>query len=79
MAHYQLHDEFSAPEDSKQTLSAVADEFGMIPNLEKVLAASPPVLQAYTSLWKLVGETSLSPVEQQVVYQTVNLHHQCCY
>jgi len=79
MSEYSLYDASTAPANSRQILDAVSEEFGMVPNLEKVLAASPPVLQAYTSLWKLFGQTSLSSIEQQVVYQTVNLQHQCNY
>jgi hypothetical protein len=79
MSEYPLHTESSAPSASKPILKAVAEEFGMLPNLERTLAASPPALEAYTSLWRIFETTSLTPVEQQVVYQTANVHHHCVY
>ncbi|MDB9741374.1 hypothetical protein OAB00_00825 [Akkermansiaceae bacterium] len=79
MPEYPLHSDLTAPSASKQILKSVEEEFGMIPNLEKTLAASPPALEAYTTLWSIFEKTSLTSIEQQVVYQTANLHHQCVY
>ena len=79
MPEYPIHTESSAPSASRPILKSVEQEFGMVPNLERTLAASPPALEAYTSLWRIFETTSLTSVEQQVVYQTANAHHQCVY
>ena len=76
---YPIHTEQSAPPEAKATLATIKAEFGIIPNLEAILATSPPVLEAYSKLWQLFETTSLSPIERQVVYQSANYHHDCHY
>lgn len=76
---FPVHTPGTAPEDSKPSLERTRGSFGMIPNLEAVMATAPALLQAYSSLWSLFDETSLSPVERQVVYQAVNYENGCEY
>ncbi len=76
---FALHDETSAPEAAREALSATRRSFGMIPNLERVMANAPALLAAYSALWELFDRTSLSPVERQVVYQTANFENDCAY
>lgn len=77
--NFPLFDEAAAPESAKATLAQTRKNFGMIPNLEKVMALAPPLLAGYTSLWDLFDTTSLSPVERQVVYMTANFENECNY
>lgn len=79
MAIFQIHNEKTAPEASKLLLEQVHKNFGMIPNLERVMAESSALLEGYVHLWKLFDTTSLSPIERQVVYQTANFENQCEY
>lgn len=74
-----LHDEQTAPEAAKNALAATRANFGMIPNLERVMANAPPLLKGYSALWDLFDQTSLSPVERQVVYLTANFENECDY
>lgn len=76
---FTLHDPDTAPEEAVPLLASVAEDFGMIPNLEKVLAAAPLVLEGYVRLWELFEKTTLSPIERQVVYQTANYENNCAY
>ena len=76
---FPLHDEETAPEAARDALAATKRNFGMIPNLEKVMAAAPALLAGYSGLWDLFDTTSLSPVERQVVYQTANFENECTY
>jgi alkylhydroperoxidase family enzyme len=76
---FTVYDESTAPEDSRETLSAVKAEFSMIPNLEGVMAGSPLLLKGYVSLWGLFAKTSFSPAERQIVYQTTNFENNCNY
>lgn len=69
----------TAPADSVPLLEEVIADFGMIPHLERVLAAAPPVLEGYVRLWSLFDRTTLSPIERQVVYQTANVENHCTY
>lgn len=76
---YPQHTEDSAPTASQETLKAVKADFGMIPNLERTLASAPPALKGYATLWDLFEQTSFTPTERQVVYQTANLYNECSY
>ncbi len=79
MTNFPIHDEHSAPDAAQQALAATKKNFGMIPNLERVMASAPPLLQGYSTVWDLFDETSLSPIERQVVYLTANYENECEY
>lgn len=72
-------DEHSAPQESRQALADVRADFGMIPNLESVMAAAPPLLRTYVDAWSQFSTTSFSAIEQQVIYLTVNVENNCEY
>ena len=77
--HFPLHDETTAPEAALDGLATTRKNFGMIPNLEKVMASAPPLLKGYAVLWDLFDQTTLSPIERQVVYMTANYENECDY
>jgi len=77
--HFPLHDETTAPEAARSALAATKANFGMIPNLERVMSSAPPLLQGYSALWDLFDETTLTPIERQVVYMTANFENECDY
>lgn len=76
---FPLHDETTAPEAAQEALAVTRRNFGIIPNLERVMASAPALLAAYSSSWDLFDTTSLSPVERQVVYLTANFENECDY
>jgi hypothetical protein len=79
MTAFPILNESTAPEPSKALLRTTKETFGFVPHLEGVMAASPPLLQAYGSLWQAFTETTFTSVEQQIVYQTINVEHECTY
>lgn len=79
MTAFPQHDEATAPEAAKGALAEVKADFGMIPNLERTMATAPALLKAYAAAWSLFDETSLDPVERQIVYQTANFENECDY
>lgn len=76
---FPLYDEESAPAGSRATLAETQRSFGMIPNLEAVMAGAPALLEGYGTLWDLAGKTSFSAADTQIVFQTVNVFHGCDY
>jgi len=76
---FPLHDETTAPQAAQEALATTKRNFGMIPNLERVMASAPALLAAYSSSWDLFDASSLSPVERQVVYLTANFENECDY
>ena len=79
LAPFERFNEDNAPQQSKVHLKNVKANFGMIPNLERVMAQAPSLLASYASAWDQFDTTSLTPVERQVVYQTVNFENNCQY
>ncbi len=79
MTRFTLHTQDTAPEASKPLLAEVKKGWGFIPTLHATLAESPVALEAYDRLFALVGKSGLTPAEQQVVYQAINVFHECEY
>ena len=79
MAAFDIHTIETAPDQSKSLLENSQKGYGMIPNLHGVLAESPKTLEAYKVLGDLFSQTSLSKVEQNVVWLAINVEHHCHY
>ena len=73
---YSIED---APEASRDYLAKAQAAFGLIPNVEAVMAQAPALLATYMSGWDSFGETGLNEAEQQIVYQTANFENNCGY
>lgn len=80
MATFQSYTIDSAPGTAKAKLAEVEKAWGFVPQLHGNLAESPLALEAYDTLFGLVASKStLSPIEQQVAYQAINVFHACEY
>jgi uncharacterized peroxidase-related enzyme len=74
-----IHTLDTAPEASKQDLRAAQKAIGFIPNLLGVLAEAPIALKAYLNLAELLGKSSLTAVEQQVMMLAGSFSNECGY
>jgi alkylhydroperoxidase family enzyme len=79
MSNFTIHTIESAPEDSKAELKEGLKAFGMIPNLHGTLAESPELYKAYNALHALFMQTSFDKDELTVVWQAINVEHDCHY
>ena len=79
MSKFILHTKETADDLAKPLLENSLKSFGMIPNLHAVMAEAPTLLEAYQVVDNLFKRTSLSNDEQTVVWQTINIEHQCRY
>ncbi len=79
MNNLKIHTVETAPETSKSLLEKSLKDFGFIPNLHGVLASSPNILKAYKELHALFSRSSFDKDELTVVWQTINVEHQCHY
>lgn len=79
MSTFTFHTLESAPEESKPLLQKSIQGFGMIPGLHSVMAESPGLLEGYQLLHKLFQDTSFDAEELTVVWQTINVEHECHY
>lgn len=79
MTRFPLHMIESAPEGSRAALAASAKAWGFVSNLHATLAESPAALVGYDTLFAEIAKSTLTPVEQQVVFLTVSTFHDCSY
>ncbi|MEM8770060.1 MAG: carboxymuconolactone decarboxylase family protein [Pseudomonadota bacterium] len=79
MVDFTIHDTNSAPEDGKPLLEKSQKAYGMIPNLHGVFAESPELLEAYQVVGDLFGRSSLSDVDRNVVWMSINVENNCHY
>ena len=79
MTDFAIHNPETAPAGSKPLLEKSQKAYGMIPNLHGVMAESPAMLEAYQTLGEIFGRTSLSAVEQNIVWLTSNYENNCHY
>lgn len=70
----------NAPEESKPLMQQSLSTLGMLPNLHKILAEAPATYKAYNQMFSsFMRETTLTPLEQQVVFMTSNFENNCHY
>lgn len=74
------HTPDDAPEDSRPQIEASLKNYGFLPKLHQILAAAPAAYQAYLDTFALFeNKTTLSSLEQQVVFMTANYENNCHY
>ena len=76
---FPIHDPATAPPASANLLREAEAALGKVPNLERVMAEAPALLEAYVKTWAVFDTTSLTPAERQVVYQVANVENGCSY
>lgn len=79
MESFTIHTIETAPEGSRETLEAVQRKFGFVPNLLGELAAAPSAARAYATLDGLLEDSSLEPVEVQLLLAAVSVANACEY
>lgn len=79
MSEFKRHSVETAPQQSKEILAGAAKQMGAIPGLYSVMAESPETLKAYQQLHQAFTATSFNAEELTVVWQTINVEHECHY
>ena len=79
MTQFPLHTPSTAPAPSKAILSQMGHAAIEAPNLVRTLAEAPAALTAFQQLKGAFASSSLSPIEQEVVYLAVAKANQCHY
>ncbi|MDX9836481.1 MAG: carboxymuconolactone decarboxylase family protein [Azoarcus sp.] len=79
MTNFTLHDETTAPDESKPLLAKSKAAYGMIPGLHAVMAEAPGLLEAYQHVHEQFVNSSFDKDELTVVWQTVNVENACHY
>ena len=79
MTDFTLYTADNAPQDSKPLLDNSVKAFGMIPGLHAVMAEAPGLLEGYQVLHQLFLDSSFDDEETTIVWQTINVEHNCHY
>lgn len=79
MSDFKLHEKDAVSGDVKELYGAAEGKFGFVPNVLKVLAEAPAALKGYMTLSGLLGETSFSTEEQQLILLIVSAKNECEY
>ncbi len=79
MSKFTFHTVETAPEKSKAMLEGAVKQMGAVPGLYAVMAESPETLKAYQQLHQLFMSTSFDAEELTVVWQTINVEHECTF
>ncbi|GJM23238.1 MAG: hypothetical protein DHS20C15_31530 [Planctomycetota bacterium] len=79
MTDFTQHTLDSAPADSQPLLTKAQQSFGMIPGLFAVMAEAPGLLEGYQKLHELVLASSFDEEETTVLWQSINVEHDCHY
>lgn len=79
MIKFEIYDPQTAKEAAKPWLEKAKNTFGFVPNLQRTMAESPALLEGYLTLFDIFAKSTFSPIEQQVIYLTVNYEHECHY
>ena len=79
MSNFKIHTLETVPTESKALAEASIKANGMLPNLHAVMAEAPGLFEGYQVLHKLFTESSFDAEQMTVVWQTINVEHECTY
>lgn len=79
MQKFKIHNVETAPDGSKEMLASSQKNAGFIPNMHAIMAESPVMLKAYKEIGKIFGESTFTPIEQEVIEMTTNQANGCTY
>ncbi|WP_038173367.1 carboxymuconolactone decarboxylase family protein [Vibrio pacinii] len=79
MTDFTVHTAEDAPQQSREILAGAQKQMGAIPGLLARLAASPQTLIGYNQLHQQFVNSSFDAEELTVVWQTINVEHECHY
>ncbi len=80
MSKFERLDESNAPAAAVPLIEKSKAAFGRLPGLHAVMAQAPSLLDGYQVLHRLFAEeTSFDADEKTVVWQSINVYHQCHY
>lgn len=77
---FTYHTKQTAPKESLPLIEQSEKAFGFFPKLHQILAEAPLTYAIYNTAFSgFLSETTLSPLEQQVVMMTANYENRCHY
>lgn len=75
----EVLDRDTSPKAARPLLDTARDAYGFVPNILGVMAHSPALLEAYTTMSRIFEKTGFSAAEKQVVLLAVSTENGCDY
>lgn len=79
MSGFPRHTAETAPEAVRDRLIASEKAYGFLPGLYQVMSDAPQLLETYQKTHEAFVSTSLNNTELTVVWQAINVEHDCHY
>lgn len=79
MTEFPRHTAETAPDAAKDRLIASEKAYGFLPGLYQVMADAPQLLETYQRTHEAFVSTSFNNAELTVVWQSINVEHDCHY
>lgn len=79
MTEFAVIEPETADEKARALLEKAGAKFGFVPNVLKVMAAAPALLEGYLTLSGLFDQTSFSPAERQLILLAISRANRCHY
>ncbi len=79
MKHYTLHTPKTAPSKTAETLQALTEKIGFLPNVFAVMGGTPAALAGFVSLNQNFGSTTLSATEREIVQIAASVENDGAY
>jgi uncharacterized peroxidase-related enzyme len=77
---FHLHSTESAPPAARNAIRTIAETWGFLPNLARVMAESPAALELLLAGYAaLSAKSALTPVEQQLIAVVASRENDCAY
>lgn len=77
---FDYHTKDTAPAEAADLIDWSVRDYGFHPKLHQIMAGAPATYRAYLETFRIFAEeTSLTPLEQQVVMMTSNYENRCHY
>ncbi len=79
MTEFAILEPDQADQAVRQLLEEAGQRFGFVPNVLKVMATAPALLEGYLALSGLFERTSFSPAERQLILLALSRANRCHY
>ena len=77
---FTYHTKDTAPSEAHPLMDMSTQAYGFVPTLHQVMAEAPATYKAYLETFRIfTEETTLSPLEQQIVMMVSNYENRCHY
>jgi len=79
MKHFTIYDPKTAPSETTDTLRALTDKIGFLPNVFAVMGGTPEVLDGFVALNQNFGSTTLSATEREIIQIAASVENDGAY